>query len=242
MGKKRPRSKSASPVPTTPSSAGGGARATAMTSKKKKISGGAGRGNPRTLADTDSLERVPSALGRTVRTVAAAPSEGDLVVARLRKEVCNRFGFSLSASLASDAVAGTAPPSSSKSSVVRTRLLVGSNACTRALESAAGRRRGAPPPSLAVLARDVRPPTAMSHIPALCRDVGTPLLLLPGKASVELGRALGARSAAALIFLPRPKDYGEKKVKEGGGMSKDDRICHRGIDSFVQYAKSKIPE
>jgi len=55
-------------------------------------------------------------------------------------------------------------------------------------------------PSLIVLAKDIYPPTMCSAFPALAKSLGIPLLLLPGKASLELGRALNSKRTSILIF------------------------------------------
>jgi hypothetical protein len=42
-------------------------------------------------------------------------------------------------------------------------------------------------PSFNVLAKDTHPPTGLAHIPVLVQQWKFPALLVPGKASVELG-------------------------------------------------------
>lgn len=137
--------------------------------------------------------------------------------------------------------------------VVKARFVVGVNQCTRALEAAA-RLGGAPLPSLVLLSRDVRPPTILAHVPVLCRQLGVPSMVLPGRASVELGRAVGGKSAAVALFLPStiedatigiPDDEVKKEEGDGGPPARinKDQIqeCHRCIDSYVKFALSKIP-
>ena len=128
--------------------------------------------------------------------------------------------------------------------VVKKRLIVGVNQCTRALEAAANNTTRKP--SLVLLSRDVRPPTIVAHIPVLCRQMDIPAVVLPGRASVELGKAVGGRSVAVAMFLPRSTatDDEEKKTmtSNGDGPSANQiQECHRRIDSYVKFALSKIP-
>ena len=55
-------------------------------------------------------------------------------------------------------------------------------------------------PSLIVLAKDVYPPTMLCAVPVLAKRLEIPLLLLPGKASLDLGRALNAKRTSVLVF------------------------------------------
>jgi len=131
---------------------------------------------------------------------------------------------------------------------IRNRIVIGSNQCTRALElartammtkpqlhdggSSVTVKRGSLP-SLVLLARDVRPPIILAHVPILCRLLQIPLLLLPGKASSDMGKLLGVKTASILIFL------------DGGGLplgnaSKAQEKCVRQIDSYIEFAKEKV--
>ena len=127
--------------------------------------------------------------------------------------------------------------------VVKRRLIVGVNQCTRALEAAA--RNETCKPSLVLLSRDVRPPTILAHIPILCRQMDIPAVVLPGRASVELGKAVGGRSVAVAVLLPRSTDDEKEKktaASDGDGPSASQiQECHRRIDSYVKFALSKIP-
>jgi ribosomal protein L7Ae-like RNA K-turn-binding protein len=136
--------------------------------------------------------------------------------------------------------------------VVRKRFVVGVNQCTRALEAAAKTSSGGDcKPSLVLLSRDVRPPTVLAHIPVLCRQMGVPAAVLPGRASAELGRAVGGRSAAVALFLPRAAavvetdetangDGDDGGDEASGPSSRQVQECHRRIDSYVKFALSKI--
>lgn len=97
-------------------------------------------------------------------------------------------------------------------------------------------------PSLILLARDVRPATILAHISLYARLLNIPILILPGKASVELGKVVGIRSVAAAVFLSSCED------EEGKMMLDDDKQRERewkeaqsDVDSFVRYVVSKIP-
>ena len=128
--------------------------------------------------------------------------------------------------------------------VVKKRLIVGVNQCTRALEAAA--KNETCKPSLVLLSRDVRPPTILAHIPILCQQMDIPAVVLPGRASAELGKAVGGRSVAVAVLLPRSTDNEEPEKKTatsvGDGPSASEiQECHRRIDSYVKFALSKIP-
>jgi ribosomal protein L7Ae-like RNA K-turn-binding protein len=117
-----------------------------------------------------------------------------------------------------------------KSSVIKSRFIVGINDCTRTLEGiykiilrqeqhhdqqctpqspeteTKSTATTAPiVPSLIILARDVRPTDVISHFYMYAELLNIPLLILPGvKASEELGKAAGIRSVAVALFLPMP--------------------------------------
>jgi len=93
-------------------------------------------------------------------------------------------------------------------------------------------KRG-PLPSLVLLTRDVRPPIILAHVPILCRLLQIPLLLLPGKASSDMGKLLGVKTASIPIFL----DGGALPL---GNDSKAQEKCVRQIDSYIEFAKEKV--
>jgi ribosomal protein L7Ae-like RNA K-turn-binding protein len=105
--------------------------------------------------------------------------------------------------------------------LVKSRIKIGTNECTRSLESTETTR-----PELIILSRDVHPPTILAHIPYLAKNVG--ILLLPGRASFELGKVLGTKKVAIMVFLKRPEDASEQE--------------HDRIDSLVAFLKQKIPQ
>jgi len=125
------------------------------------------------------------------------------------------------------------PPKLLSESVVRSRLRCGINQCTRALEDELQS------PKLIILARDVRPATIFEHILVYAQIRNIPILLLPGRASLELGEAVGLRTCAALAFLARDscsyQDDNKAKIEEWNE-------CNIDIDAFIAYVVSKIPK
>ena len=158
-----------------------------------------------------------------------------------------------------------------KSSVIKSRFIVGINECTRTLEGTYKRivrqeqheQQCTPQspetnstatthivPSLILLARDVRPTDVISHFYMYAKLLNIPLLILPGvRASEELGKAAGIRSVAVALFLPMPNltDNGiiasDVDNEENRREEKREwRNAHADVDSFVRYAITKIPK
>ena len=196
--------------------------------------------DPLSVLDNESLACVASPSG-PIRTPVVCNVTKEIVLDRLDKEICKPFQFSLSVPrqqrqqvLRPDGTMETIKrpakrlkteaTTSSANAVLKSRLKIGTNECTRALEKAVA--KDGPAPSLVLLARDVHPPTILAHIPYLAKQVGTPILLLPGKASWDLGRTLGTKKVTILLFMPT--------------QDKDDE--HSRIDSLVDFIKSKVPE
>jgi ribosomal protein L7Ae-like RNA K-turn-binding protein len=75
------------------------------------------------------------------------------------------------------------------------------------------------------MARDIYPPTMLAHVPVLARQLNIPLLMLPGKASVEIGKALGIRRTSILVFLPSSQTDSSSVA----------------VNSFVEFVVSQIP-
>ncbi|VEU36605.1 unnamed protein product [Pseudo-nitzschia multistriata] len=135
-------------------------------------------------------------------------------------------------------------------------IVVGSNQCLRVLETASKGLAATPnkkdgdtgaqaKPSLIVLAKDIYPPTICTAIPVLARNLGIPLLLLPGKASLELGKAMNVKRTSVLIFLSGDDINGEndadKKSTGGGGVEdKERRETATAIASFVSFIKEQM--
>lgn len=116
-----------------------------------------------------------------------------------------------------------------KDMLLKMRMIVGTNQCTRALESAmAG---AGPAPALVVLAKDLHPPTILAHILLLAKQKVAPILLLPGRASVELGKILGTKKVGIFIMLPSVAADKESDIRSG---------YHKDIDSFIEFVKAKL--
>ncbi len=163
--------------------------------------------------------------------------------------------------------------------IVRKRFVVGINQCTKILESAIERRNElqseislipsreiengsrrsaastitilAPLPTLILLSRDVRPATILAHISIYAHMLKIPVVILPGKSSVDLGKVVGIRSVAVAMFLPSfgIDNLSEKEVeqlaipgKNKGNWDREWKDCHQDVDSFVEFVKSKIPK
>jgi ribosomal protein L7Ae-like RNA K-turn-binding protein len=92
-----------------------------------------------------------------------------------------------------------------------------------------------PMPSLIILTRDVRPSTIFSHIPIFAHFLKVPVLILPGKASIEFGRLFGIKSIAAIMFLSGSTIQSE-------GTDEEELDAQMDVDSFVNFAISKIPK
>ncbi|KAL7530398.1 hypothetical protein ACHAXR_003472 [Thalassiosira sp. AJA248-18] len=133
-------------------------------------------------------------------------------------------------------------------SVVRSRFIVGINQCTKILERASTQKKDhqqlesratTTVPSLILLARDVRPATVIAHIAIHARILNVPTLILPGKASVELGKAVGIRSVAVAAFLP---SHGEDAMQQDKEEEREWKEAQNDVNSFVKYVISKIPK
>ena len=143
--------------------------------------------------------------------------------------------------------------------IAKSRIVVGTNSCTRAMEtlissqsqqlkhddSNSNNNKDNSPspvtvtvttvvsnrPLLCILARDIRPPSIMAHIPYLCHLMKVPILLLPGKASHELGSILGGKKVSVMLFTESSSSDGDDA----------DERCHKLMDSFITFAKGKLP-
>jgi hypothetical protein len=153
-----------------------------------------------------------------------------------------------------------APPWNSRfpelSSIALSRISLGTNQCTCILERAMMQLKSESSsfsphcswrrPQLIILARDVRPPHILAHIPVLAQQLSIPLLLLSGNTSKDMGSALGIKLCAIIMFLPRlEEDSMQQQQQQLGGDHPLDMATitryHNDIDSFIEYAKSKIP-
>ena len=151
---------------------------------------------------------------------------------RFQKEILEPFHFSLSSQLQVDNATASLNDMKQCRSILKQRILVGTNACTRALEAACAHK--GTPPRLLVVASDVTPATILVHVMVLCHQHQIPILVLPGPAtSIELGQLLGTKKVSILAFLPHAGVYPGTTLQ-----------CHvhAAVDSFVDFVKSKIPK
>ena len=207
-------------IPQTPPN---GEMATTPKKKSGKIT------LPGHMSENKSLDIVASPLG-PIQTIPISKIDKDVLLERLRVEIVKKFGYSMSRNTIARHEKSTENTKSSlgqkrKRSVipvdvanpgkndmndmvplVRKRLIVGINQCTRALEAASLPSSTSKKPVLVMIARDLRPPTVVAHIPLLCQQLDVPILLLPGLASVELGKVLLGKSASVLVFLNKDDD------------------------------------
>jgi ribosomal protein L7Ae-like RNA K-turn-binding protein len=184
--------------------------------------------NPPSWMDCETLASVAAPFETPIRTPLVSQLTKEIFIERFQKEIVGRFQFSLSSQLRVDG------PSSlqdvkSRRTVLKQRILVGTNACTRALEAAVYSKGSCP--MLLVLAADLNPPTILAHIPVLAKQTRVPILLLPGRASIELGKALGAKKVAILCFQPHVPVYQGTLVEQE---------VHGAVDSFVDFMLQKL--
>jgi hypothetical protein len=176
-----------------------------ITTSTNKINGPSKRqrrDDPKSWLHNHSLACVVSPFGGDpIRTTVASAHTKEVFLDRLAKEIINPLdlyrGKKIVTTLNDHAPAvetnsGSATMSSKKRSWPK-RIVIGTNQCTRALERAIRGESGTAKPSLVVLARDIYPPTMLSHIPVMAHQLlqpdgktALPVLLLPGKASKEL--------------------------------------------------------
>jgi RNase P subunit Pop3 len=216
------------------------------------------REHPLTLADNESLSCVASPYG-PIHTPLTSSLTKEIVFERLKKEIVDRFGLTLSVPRLRQHIITKSGQLKGKDRIprekkertentdpkirlLRSRMLFGVNQCTRALETIMASKKpevpslvvSSPSPgALILLGRDLHPPTILSHIPLLAKETNTPILLLPGKASAELGAVLGIKKVGILLFLPRADD--DDKI------SVEDARLHSQIDSFIEFTVSKLP-
>lgn len=211
---------------------------------------------------------------RLLRHDDSATKDKKNMSGRKRKRVVESVESSINGEV--DSTMGTAKQktliNNVKSVVIKSRFVVGINECTRTLEGIykiivrqehEHHMKCIPQsteevtksttanivPSLILLARDVRPTDVVCHFYMYAKLLNIPILVLPGmRASEELGKAAGIRSAAVALFLPMPSltdngiiasdvDNNEDRREE----KREWRKTHADVDSFVRYAITKIP-
>jgi ribosomal protein L7Ae-like RNA K-turn-binding protein len=102
------------------------------------------------------------------------------------------------------------------------RVKIGVNQCLKMLEV---NLKTDDVPALVVVAKDMYPPTVLAHVPVIARERKIPLLMLPGKASSELGNALGLRKTSIMLFMKSDGTNAENKA----------------MNSFLEFMVSEIP-
>ncbi len=167
-----------------------------------------------------------------IKTNICSSEIKNVLLERLQKEIVSKLGKSRGMKRKRD---DTEKSQTITELVVRSRFLCGINQCTRALED--DKKQS---PSLIILARDVRPATIFGHISLYAHIRNIPILILPGRASIELGEAVGIRRVAALSFLPRD-DKSSLPFKDNKTEMDEWKECNIDVDAFVSYVVSKIP-
>jgi ribosomal protein L7Ae-like RNA K-turn-binding protein len=182
--------------------------------------------------DCESIEAVvapPFHQQPVLRTPLASQVTKEIFLERFRKEILDRFNFSLCSQIRIEGKE-TLADIKQRRNILKQRIPIGINAVTRALEAACYGKR--PAPSLVVLTSDLHPPTLQAHIPVLAAQLRTPVFLLPGDASSEeLGKLLGTKRVAALAFLPHAAVY---------QMTSQEEQVHGAVDSFVAFVRGKL--
>jgi len=99
-------------------------------------------------------------------------------------------------------------------------------------------------PSLIVLAKNIYPPTMCCAIPVLAKRLGIPLLLLSGKASLELGKALNAKRSSILILCCGNDSIDRSDNVHSSGENefqhRDVSEFRRAITSFISFMKDQM--
>lgn len=198
---------------------------------------------PSEFIQNESLEIVISPSG-PIKSTTVTEEDKEILLQRLKIELLNKYLNSSKESNNSVHNDIDVKNNANIFKLFRKCLIVGTNECTRALEmsctstnSAKGLRdtnREKMIPLLVMLATDIRPPTILAHIPCLCMQLGIPILLLPGKASSEVGKIFNIKQSSILLFMSYDKQYYE-------GLSTDERNLLNRINSYVRFAISKMP-
>ena len=235
--------------------------------KKHKANDGNHKAFRKRMINQDSIACVNSALFGIIETKVLPSFEKDIILDRFSKEILTKYRFSL-----------RRPRKNKKENVkdeqkeeilnddeekrginiiykiLKENIIVGTNECTRLLESAIKRLQAVQSrsmnkisltdqphvPDLILLARDVRPPTALAHIPPLAKMLNIPVLILPGQASYDLGSTMGVKTVSILMIMNKSVSANELSKDHESFRSVHECICR--INSFVAFAKSKAPQ
>ena len=154
-----------------------------------------------------------------------------MLLDRLGKEIISKLGKSRGSKRKRD---DNNTSISIPESVVKSRFRIGTNQCTRALENDKIH------PSLIILARDVRPASIFEHLSFYAHIRKVPVLILPGRASIEIGVAVGVTRTAAICFLPR-EDKSSLSFGDDENKMDEWNECNIDVDAFISYVISKIP-
>jgi ribosomal protein L7Ae-like RNA K-turn-binding protein len=203
--------------------------------------------------DVESIESLPYPLmdapSNVLRTPVAALLTKDIFVDRFRKEILQPFRFTLSSQL--QVMDGESLEDvKERRTLLRQRILVGINGVTRALELAVAATKPRTTssdiavsaaldnaPLLIVLSTDV-PPTVTMQIPILAKQLGVPVLLLPGmQTSHELGELLGIRTVAAMAIVPNIHNM--ETMCKSTTMKTADHV-NNAVDSFAAFMIGKV--
>lgn len=122
-------------------------------------------------------------------------------------------------------------------SIIKQRIIIGINACTRELESRVKAMNESVSCSadLLVLGTDIQPASMIAHTPTLAIQMSqrVPIFALPGTSpSEELGTILGTKNVSCLLFLSRPLE--ERKFED------EEEKVHKALDSFIEYFLAKL--
>ena len=197
---------------------------------------------PNGISQNESLEVVASISGPII-TAPVANVDKNILLERFKIELLDRFNF-FGSSYGTKKGQREITLEEMRSTAMHKLLVVGTNKCTRTLElsmnklaeSCGDDKASQFPlkPLLIMLARDLRPPTILAHVPFFAKQLGIPIVLLPGKASSDLGKLLKRKRAAVILFCI----YDETYEETCNNVEKD--VANR-IKSFVDFARSKIP-
>lgn len=212
--------------------------------------------NPPSWLENESLAFLSSPLGGTIRTPVASKHDKDLFMDRLQKEIIPHYFIS------KDKEKNVTEGEKAVSKALKKCVVLGTNQCTRRLEmilaAATGDAKEIPSlPYLIVLARDVYPPTILSHVPVMVQQLqlqidakrnstsspqtnhsgSLPVLLLPGQASQELGSLLGTKRVSVMIFMSSSSISGGC---EDSGDANTNQDVNDKVTSFVQFVTKTL--
>ena len=202
--------------------------------------------NPKSWLHNHSLTCVASPFGGDpIRTEVVSTNTKEVFLERLEKEIVIPLNL-YRGKRAKGHDPTTQPTSNSSSTCSKVRqwpktVVIGANQCTRVLQKAlAGNINGKAKPKLIVLARDIYPPTILSHVLVMAHQLfpsdgktSLPVLLLPGKASQELGKVWGPKHISVVDFLS--EDPNDQELKE-----EDNCQTQQIVSSFLKFVTQSL--